>query len=711
MSHPQSHALEENSGPCTECRRHKMKCDKKIPCGTCVRRGCSAICPTGISLSTGRGKRSVVSDVAQLNTVIMTMGDRIRKLENALAATTEFSLPGSRLPIGADNGDALGSFSVNEDGDGVYFFGPMAGSEALFSTFGAPGAQSSEGLTSSSTPDIGPFKILTESFPFSPHPTPNWNVRSALQQVYAHLPSANRAWALCEIYYRNASWSGMPVLQSDAVELLRTVYHPPASGSESGLSTQQIAVLYLIFAFGSLVDLALPADSYDAEHYFDLARAALAIRSVLDESTVVTVQALTLLALYYAHGGRRFSMDAAWSTISLASTISQSLGLHRDSFTSKLSPQVANRYRTLFWETFTVETHSGLSVGRPTGLSLSLITCPFPVDDAEDLHPFVKILPGYYRARWALMQDVTACVREAFVQTAKPSYDTILDIDRKIRKHLHSATAIQSLPAGEGEGAESLAVYMQRHWIPMYAQSLLMYTHSSAFVEALRDTPADPGSSAYSASYFAGYRTACEVIRFNVRNFATHPGLFDRWWGVWKGLCCAAVLVGTVAIRYPSSPQALHAMDELRAAVELIEHGAVSSSRARSWLPILQQLQRKAMAVHSQYTSMPPAASTPLPGATDGETPYLEIFAGYTGVIAKKAVPQTPLLPQLESQSDPGWLGSVPNLPSAHFGVDAADFDPGLFFAHPPDSAMDVFAGFRFQSSPPDFEAQGMAWM
>ena len=31
--------------------RLKLKCDKKIPCGSCVRRGCTSICPNGACFS------------------------------------------------------------------------------------------------------------------------------------------------------------------------------------------------------------------------------------------------------------------------------------------------------------------------------------------------------------------------------------------------------------------------------------------------------------------------------------------------------------------------------------------------------------------------------------------------------------------------------------------------------------------------------------
>lgn len=32
---------------CAECRRLKLRCDKKLPCGSCLRRGCESICPLG----------------------------------------------------------------------------------------------------------------------------------------------------------------------------------------------------------------------------------------------------------------------------------------------------------------------------------------------------------------------------------------------------------------------------------------------------------------------------------------------------------------------------------------------------------------------------------------------------------------------------------------------------------------------------------------
>ncbi|KAG1861204.1 hypothetical protein DFJ58DRAFT_778147 [Suillus subalutaceus] len=32
---------------CAECRRLKARCDRQVPCSTCVKRGCSMLCPNG----------------------------------------------------------------------------------------------------------------------------------------------------------------------------------------------------------------------------------------------------------------------------------------------------------------------------------------------------------------------------------------------------------------------------------------------------------------------------------------------------------------------------------------------------------------------------------------------------------------------------------------------------------------------------------------
>ncbi|KAJ7354633.1 fungal-specific transcription factor domain-containing protein [Mycena albidolilacea] len=631
---------------CEECHRLKMKCDKKVPCGLCVRRGCESICPTGTLHSSGRGKRSVLSDVPHLTAKITEMGERIRQLEQAVASTRENTShpllstatrpPSESTPAQTD--EVLGTFSVNDVGDAVYF-GPTAGSAALFSIEDAP-----------DNAHRFSFTAITESFPFSSGKT-SWDADQALEHLLAHLPLEIRALGLCETYFRNGCWTAMPVMQCEAVEVLTLIYH----GSRSLATPQQMAVLYLIFALGALVDLDLPPYNYEADHYFDLACAAMSIKPLFEQPTAVTVQALMLLSCYYTHGGRRFSMESGWNTVSLASSISQRLGLHRESFGLNLPPKSSNRCRALFWETYTLETIYGLSVGRPTGTFLSDISCPYPPDEADEEQPFVKIFPGYRHARWQYIKEIAAPLMEDFLTTKKPRYEGVLAMDQKIREYMHSYP-FESFPTLNDEPPFA---FLQRHLFPLFLKITLMYLHKGSFVEAMRDDSTDPLSSSYSASFLAAYRNASEIIKANIQNFTTHPMLFTRWWLIWKSLFNAAIIVGTVATRFPDSKIAPDAVVEFFTAVDLIEKGAVSSGRARNGLAILRRLRDK---VIGAYTLCSADNLAPPPFFDPKTEEELKIFAGYTRIIAKKALqrwpPQTacddPSLPSFSQHPD-GW--------------------------------------------------------
>ncbi|KAJ7234763.1 fungal-specific transcription factor domain-containing protein [Mycena haematopus] len=157
---------------CAECRRLKIKCDKQIPCQSCVRRGCSALCPNG-ALATGQGTRFVLAATEHLHRKIARMGERIRMLEDALTAlhaskggadgaVHPLLVDGEDFSAGADDVqppnstrrmsepwevldgpsegktaganpdviDAFGTLSISDHGISR-FFGPTGGSESL----------------------------------------------------------------------------------------------------------------------------------------------------------------------------------------------------------------------------------------------------------------------------------------------------------------------------------------------------------------------------------------------------------------------------------------------------------------------------------------------------------------------------------------------------------------------------------------------------
>lgn len=149
--------------------RLKIRCDKQIPCGSCIRRGCDAICPTGEypvtddlysgsnagvgNLLGGQGtRRFILADTEHLHQKISKMSHRIRHLEDALeilqSTLTDEEHPllskehlaikfeGEAVIRNADDTEepdvveAMGTLSISESG-ASHYYGPSAGSEFL----------------------------------------------------------------------------------------------------------------------------------------------------------------------------------------------------------------------------------------------------------------------------------------------------------------------------------------------------------------------------------------------------------------------------------------------------------------------------------------------------------------------------------------------------------------------------------------------------
>ncbi|KAF5316367.1 hypothetical protein D9619_006871 [Psilocybe cf. subviscida] len=138
-THGRELELKRNRGEvsCAECRRLKIKCDKQIPCQSCQRRGCSALCPNG-SLATGQGTRFVLAATEHLHRRIARLSGRIRHLEDALSALhAKHSVDGEPHPLLHEDliraeveetmAEGGGSYYADESGEG-YYWAPAAGS-------------------------------------------------------------------------------------------------------------------------------------------------------------------------------------------------------------------------------------------------------------------------------------------------------------------------------------------------------------------------------------------------------------------------------------------------------------------------------------------------------------------------------------------------------------------------------------------------------
>ncbi|TFK76007.1 hypothetical protein BDN72DRAFT_756432 [Pluteus cervinus] len=673
---------------CAECRRLKLKCDKQLPCSSCVRRGCSSICPNG-SLSTGQGTRFVLADTTQLHAKITDMGQRIRQLEDALAimqasASSEphpllrdeflgikFGIETSN-PQGQAHSEpqselvnAFGTLTVSDAGASK-FFGPSGGSEA--------GAELQAEESTISNDDVPPVPLsadiarLVEVFPSL------GSVEQMMDGLFDQLPIQPRAWALCETYLQHVAWSFCPVMRDEIIdEFLTPIYKLVKARQGAGsdrqqlrLSPHRLAVLFMIFALGALYDLTLEPSNDEAENFHLLARAALALKAIYDSPEMATLQAIALMAHFFGMGGQHYSLDTSWVLMSMGAKLAQSV--YRDSARWNLDAKIVERRRKLFWEVFSVDTFYSLALGRPPCIRVSYIDCQFPEDDEAKLDQDGTLLPGFYRWKYEFAKEILAVITETTLTAEPPRYQTILELDRKVRGKVLPPHLNVRLGAEDQDC--SVSRYFRGCLLGQYRSLALLYIHRSFFAQALLDHPANPLKSPYAPSFLSAYRCASFVIKCLMSDYEKFPDLCNRWWNVWNHLFSAAVIVGSIVTRAPTSTMAPNAYVQLNIACEMFEKAAVHSSRARNGLAILSRLKNRAAEVLAQSDRVDSDSSAILSaGQFDFGDDELALFGGQTRVLVTRLLSTRTLrkvsspstsAPSPASSSDDSNRGSTP---------------------------------------------------
>lgn len=202
------------------------------------------------------------------------------------------------------------------------------------STVGSSGSsQSPVSLRDSKSPPSlsGDLTLFSRSFPFSPV-----GPAIAVQEVIeGHLPTWERAHYLTETYLDQAAWLFRGVARPQLIDEMLPVFykhHLPSNAEleEDYSGPHDLALLFMVFAIGALVDLRQDPSGSEGEHYHQIARAAICLQPVLEKPSLVTIQTLHLLSIYNAMstnevGDNETSMETTWSLITLATHLSQTV--------------------------------------------------------------------------------------------------------------------------------------------------------------------------------------------------------------------------------------------------------------------------------------------------------------------------------------------------------------------------------------------------
>ncbi|CDO70135.1 hypothetical protein BN946_scf184783.g19 [Trametes cinnabarina] len=554
------------------------------------------------SLATGQGTRFVLAATEHLHRRIAKMSERIHQLEDALAITQArcSNDPHPLLSDGkmqardmededdlapedmgtvapSDVVTAFGMLSVSDHGVSR-FFGPTGGTEyLLFSDNDGPsspsnGSRSPESIRGSKTPPLpGEIARFSNSFPFTPMGPP----QAVYDLILSHLPSYERACQLAESYVTYAAWLFRSVPRRQLFDEMIPYFYkqPPPDDAAPACcdysSPHDLALLLLCFAIGALVDLSQSPYNSEAEHYSQLAQAALALQSVLANPTLVTIQALHLHSIYIAmvgnepggQPGQDSNMEFSWALVSLAGQLS----------------------------------HTSLMTGRPPVIRREYIDCKFPTpmrtpDDEEGEEPQAAFETWGFR----FAMDCVSEVASKTLTAEAPSYETIMELDRKLREFPIPADAaamqedIQNPPDTE---PPSLQESMIRFVLAHSREVILLFLHRSFFAQAIIDCPRNPLRSAYAHSFLAAYRSSCTILKVIKEQFSLFPSMCARFWVIWTFAFSSAVVFATVVTRGPRSAMAPSALAQLDQAYELFTQASQHSRRAAKALVLSQLLQ------------------------------------------------------------------------------------------------------------------------
>ncbi|KAG6916556.1 hypothetical protein DXG01_006382 [Tephrocybe rancida] len=629
--------------------------------------GCSAICPEGPAALMCHPS-FVLANTESLHEKINQLSNRVRQLEDALSQShalhSSFSHPllseellqikrplereRLDLPNGKDekgdpndNIDSMGSLSISHGGRST-FFGQTANSWYLLQN--EEGYEDGEDTSSHDSPQPTDIPWLNYAFPFTP---PAIKSAETLRgSIIGFLPRYT------------------PIPESDFLEnIFRPVYEQDGA-FQTSVSAHSLAVLLMVLALGSLLDLDRPAQSPETMQFYQLARAALALDSVLEEQTIPGIQALLLMCHFMFlsdMGGPR------WVIMGMIVKMAQSIGLHRDSGKWKLNAEETQKRRELFYELLTYDSWQSLTFGRPPSLSTLHIDSKLPHDTFKNAAGEVEMSFAAWKHRFA--SQCLSVVHDQAFGARPPNYKAIQDLDRRVRSWYVPPSLQVPGFGGAKPGAEleqpGVELTMQRYIAFAIKEITLFYMHRGYFAQAMEDSPADPMGSKYSPSVLAAYTSACSFVGLIESLFKQHPILTERMWFLFTHVFSCAIVLGSIAVK--SKMQiAPSALSHLESAYNLFSQ-VTDQSRTHKILPILQKLKERAHSALSNTHSQGETATrlSYFGPSIKSEVEELSTLGGMTRLVSRKS----PSSPTFSGSSPASQPASPPPLSSAQDGL------------------------------------------
>ncbi|EIW63909.1 uncharacterized protein TRAVEDRAFT_157688 [Trametes versicolor FP-101664 SS1] len=607
---------------CAECRRLKLRCDRKVPCETCTKRGCAALCPDGQLITGGKGTRQAVADVEDLKNKIDQLKGRSAALENALrtiqaaisdephpllregengagsggsAAESPSSShangsPGDIPALSADEEDVLDAFGTLTLGlrGETRFFGQTSRSEYLIH---AP-----ERLSASEVPlPRLSAAMVDEANKELDVPLVNCDIAMEMMKM---LPPLSQACQLGETFLEFGKFLWYPLPRKYIFDdIISVIYHSPKDESCNVATLHLMSLLWIIYALATLYDPNTPPYAVEAQEYYLLSRVALRFAPPAHDTTLTAIQTMIYMTQYLemsdcepAHTGSH----KAWMQIGQAVKLGHSIGLHVSSSRWRLCEDASLHRNQVFWQLFTQDTWLSFGFGRPPSINLDFVDCEIPKepDTVSASSEQDKREAGFHVWTWQYTKLLYSIMTTAF-GAKQPGYAKVMELDRKVRDFPVPSSLRVQCGAVE-EPAPTTALNEQRLLATLLKETTLLNLHRPYFSQALNDLPEDPLRHKYGPSVMAIYRSAWRIFASTRCAYKAVPNISSRMGIIWSHALSGSIVMCLLVTRAPSSNLARCSLNELDKLCELFEEAASQCQIASNNLEVIRKLRKQA---------------------------------------------------------------------------------------------------------------------
>ncbi|KAH9854322.1 hypothetical protein C2E23DRAFT_726436 [Lenzites betulinus] len=600
---------------CAECRRLKLRCDRKVPCETCTKRGCAALCPDG-SLPTTRGPKKAAADAEQLKKRVQELEEALRKLQGTVSdephallgtdAVTDLPPRTDSPPTSSDTGSTppRAEEDCDEDADVLDAFGTL--------TLGTRGEARFFGQTSrSEASDIAPERLAA----FTPSKLPRLThitideahkeldvfctSEEIGEEILATLPPIAKALQLCDIFFAYANFMWYPPPRDYILnEVIPLLYQTTNFPDHCHVAKKHgIALLCMIFALATLFDLNMPPYAAEAHEYYLVARIALRWAPPAYDTTLASIQALIYMSMYLemsdcepAHTGSH----KAWMAIRQAATLGQSVSLNRSPSKWQLDSVAAAKRGSVFWQLAMYDAWLSFGYGRPPCISMAFVDCDIPKQkDAAVNEPNDA---DYHVWNWNYTRLLHA-VMAVTSGTKPPTYAKVFELDKRIRDFpVPTALQASTTTTTSETQADALTITMQRLLVTISKESTLFNLHRPYFSLAVKEAPNDPLRHKYGPSVMAIYRSTWRILTNVQSAYRVAPGVIGRHNLLWSHSLACAILLCLLITRASKSKLAGPCLMELDRICSLFEEATElgKSQCAANNLGVMRKLRKQA---------------------------------------------------------------------------------------------------------------------